>query len=85
EQADLGITAGSGNSTSGYDIDPATGTGYAVLNVAGKTGLYRIDQGATSAAATLLGSSLPGKVVYNSVVVPTTANPGVFALASDNK
>lgn len=85
EQADLGITAGSGNSASGYDIDPATGTGYAVLNVAGKTGLYRIDQNATSAAATLLGGSLPGKVVYNSVVVPTTANPGVFALASDNK
>ena len=79
----LGVDA---STVRGYDIDPATGAGYAILTVANKTRVYSIDPGAAGAVATPVGprDTLPGDVVYRGMTVVTTANPTVLGLGADN-
>lgn len=80
----LGVDA---TAVRGYDIDPVTGLGHAILTVAGKTRIYTIDPNAAGAAATPVGPKdfLPGDVVYRGIAVVTPSNPTVFGLSDDNK
>jgi hypothetical protein len=48
---DLGVSAGT---ATGFDIDPATGTGYAVLAVSGQPRLYSVDLASGAARPTAL-------------------------------
>lgn len=79
--AGLGLDA---TAVVGYDINPATGKGHAVLTVGGSNGLYRIDEtvaGATPAATFL--SSTPTMFSGESIVgmaFITPANPTLLAL-----
>lgn len=80
----LGVDA---TAVRGYDIDPVSGAGHAILTVGGKTRIYRIDPQAATGAATPVGPEdfLPGKVVYRGIAVVTPANPTVLGLSDDNK
>lgn len=59
---------------SGLDIDPATGEAFAVLQVAGVSGLYRIDL--ATGAATLVGPIGNGAFTFNSLAVEPPPPPG---------
>lgn len=79
--AGLGVDA---TAIVGYDINPATGKGHAVLTVGGSDGLYRIDEtvtGATPAATRLSGTPamLSGESIVGMAFI-TSANPTVLAL-----
>jgi hypothetical protein len=62
-------------SNTGLDIDPATGEAYAVLQVAGASGLYRIDL--ATGAATLIGKIAGGAIAFGSlaIVPPPPTSP----------
>ena len=68
----LGVDTGT---NSGLDIDPATGEAYAILQVAGASGLYRIDL--ASGAATLVGKVAGGAIAFASlaIVPPPPTSP----------
>lgn len=51
----------------GLDIDPATGEAYAILQVAGESGLYRIDL--ATGAATLVGKIAGGGFSFGSLAI----------------
>lgn len=68
----------------GYDINPATGKGHAVLTVGGSNSLYRIDEtvtGATPAASFVSGTPamLSGESIVGMAFI-TPVNPTVLAL-----
>lgn len=70
----LGVDA---SKNAGLDIDPATGEAHAVLEVAGVSGLYRIDLG--SGAATALGTVASGATGFAGLAIgpqlPTSPPP----------
>ncbi len=86
----LGVTLDAGGSA-GLDVQFANGQNFAfaVLRVAGTTGLYRIDlaTGAATAVGALGGNpNLIGMaVVGNPVLVPPPAQSTALALTSDNR
>lgn len=51
----------------GLDIDPATGEAYAILQVAGASGLYGINL--TTGAATLVGKVAGGAIAFSSLAI----------------
>lgn len=61
-------------SNAGLDIDPATGEAYAILQVAGASGLYGINL--TTGAATLVGKVAGGAIAFTSLaIVPPPPPP----------
>ena len=62
------------SSNAGLDIDPATGEAYAILQVGGASGLYRIDL--VTGAATLIGKVAGGVISFGSLaIVPPPPPP----------
>lgn len=80
-----GVALGvAGTAVNGFDIDARNNTGFAALTVGGATGLYRINLGATSAAATLVGAIPVSQPVVGLALVQPAA-PGVVGLTTDNR
>ena len=77
----LGVTADGAN---GFDIDPRTNTGFAVLRVGGETALYSINLSATTNAATKVGVIADGGEIVG-MALATAAAPTALGLTSDNR
>ena len=77
----LGLMA---DAVNGFDIDPRSNTGYAVLRVAGETALYSINLSATTAPATRVGV-ISGTETIRGLALAAVAAPSALALTADNK
>lgn len=77
----LGVVADAAN---GFDVDPRSNTGYAVLNVGGETALYTINLAATANAATRVGVIAGGEAIRG-LALAATAAPTAIALTSNNQ
>ena len=77
----LGVTA---TTVNGFDIEGRTNTGYAVLAVGANTTLYRINLGATTAAATAVGN-LPVGQALRGLALLQPAAPSAVGLTTDNR
>lgn len=77
----LGLVA---DAVNGFDIDPRTNTGYAVLRVGGETALYSINVGATAQPATRV-AALSGTDAIRGLALAATTAPAAIALTADNK
>jgi hypothetical protein len=80
-EGSLGVTATAGN---GFDIDPRTNIGYAALTVNGVNTLYTIDLGATTNAATAVGTIAGGEAIRGLALAAAATAPTAIALSSDN-
>lgn len=77
----LGVVA---TAVNGFDIDARNNTGYAALTVGGTSGLYSVNLGASTAAATLLGA-IPVSQPVVGFALAQPAAPGVVGLTADNR
>ena len=90
-QFDRGSLLGSTNVSSidGYDIDPATNNGLALLTVGGTQQFYNVNPGASGGANAASFFAAPprltGNIKFKSFTFITTANPTVTALNSNNR
>lgn len=76
----LGVSA---TSVGGFDIDGRNNKGYAVLTVGGVAGLYAINLGAASGAATLIAAL--GNEELRGVAVRAPKAPAVFGLSASGR
>ena len=74
----LGVAA---TNIGGFDIDAKTNTGYAIMTVGGVRGLYSLNLAATSAPATLIGST--GLEDARGLALRTPAAPVAYGLTDD--
>jgi hypothetical protein len=74
----LGVAA---TNIGGFDIDAKTNTGYAIMTVGGVRGLYSLNLAATSAPATLIGST--GLEDARGLALRTPAAPIAYGLTDD--
>ena len=74
----LGVAA---TNIGGFDIDAKTNTGYAIMTVGGVRGLYSLNLAATSAPATLIGST--GLDDARGLALRTPAAPVAYGLTDD--
>ncbi|MDQ2819414.1 MAG: DUF4394 domain-containing protein [Pseudomonadota bacterium] len=74
----LGVAA---TNIAGFDIDAKTNMGYAVMTVGGVRGLYSLNLAATSAPATLIGST--GLEDARGLALRTPAAPLAYGLTDD--
>lgn len=80
-----GVALGVASTTvNGFDIDARSNTGYAALTVEGVTSLYTVNVGATSAAATRVGTIAVGQSVRGLALVQAAA-PTALGLTTDNR
>ena len=80
-----GVALGVASTTvNGFDIDARSNTGYAALTVDGVTSLYTVNVGATSAAATRVGTIAVGQSVRGLALVQAAA-PTALGLTTDNR
>lgn len=77
----LGVVAEDAN---GFDIDGTNNQGYAVLRVAGKVGLYKIDLTITDNAASAVGDLGSGTLSIKGFSIKPKVT-AAYALTSDNK
>ena len=77
----LGVTADSSN---GFDIDPISNMGYAVLTSGAETALYTVNIAATANAATKVGVVGGGEAIRG-VALMAKAAPTALALTADNR
>lgn len=77
----LGIDAEDAN---GFDIDGTNNQGYAILRVASKIGLYKVDLAASSNAASLVGDLGSGTLSIKGFSIKPKVT-AAYALTSDNK
>ena len=77
----LGVTPAAVN---GFDIEARSNVGYAALSVGGSTALYTVNLGATTAAATLVGTIPLGQAVRGLALVQPAA-PTAIGLTTDNR
>ncbi len=72
--------------TGGFDIDPATNLGYAVLTVGGVANFYSVNLNATANAATLVGPVAGNEAIVGLALVNATATaPTALGLTTDNR
>ncbi|QYF93851.1 DUF4394 domain-containing protein [Massilia sp. PAMC28688] len=77
----LGVTA---TSVGAFDIDARNNRGYAVMTVGGVRGIYAINLGVTTGAATLV-NSIAAMEDVRGIAIRTPAAPTVFGLTSTNR